>query len=197
MTTREPTDLVPPSPPLPSVNDRPVLGSVAAPLVDWDTVRAPTATALPGVAPVRAALATLHVQRATMPTPPPLAAAAPIEATEGAATATVPKLATSTPAQVAVADGLAERAADGSVVFHPPADEPVVQRASDAPVDSTPPPPATTTAATPAPAGAPAHGEGQNVDRLAKQIYEHIRDQLKAELRLDRERWGRVTDLAR
>jgi hypothetical protein len=35
------------------------------------------------------------------------------------------------------------------------------------------------------------------LEELAKGLYDKIRDRLKAELRLDRERWGRVTDLAR
>jgi hypothetical protein len=35
------------------------------------------------------------------------------------------------------------------------------------------------------------------LEELAKGLYDKIRARLKAELRLDRERWGRVTDLAR
>src|SRR5207244_8291471 len=35
------------------------------------------------------------------------------------------------------------------------------------------------------------------LEELAKALYDKIRARLKAELRLDRERWGRVTDLAR
>jgi hypothetical protein len=37
----------------------------------------------------------------------------------------------------------------------------------------------------------------EQLEELAKGLYDKIRDRLKAELRLDRERWGRVTDLAR
>jgi hypothetical protein len=35
------------------------------------------------------------------------------------------------------------------------------------------------------------------LEELAKGLYDKIRQRLKAELRLDRERYGRVTDLAR
>jgi hypothetical protein len=37
----------------------------------------------------------------------------------------------------------------------------------------------------------------EQLEELAKGLYDKIRDRLKAELRVDRERYGRVTDLAR
>jgi hypothetical protein len=119
---------------------------------------------------------------------------------------------TPTPAAVALGAGLAVPGPGGSIVFRPPAHEPVVQTAADppapapAPAAPVPPtPPATTEVPSPAappataPTGAPAaaHDDSQKLDQLAKQLYDNIRDRLKAELRLDRERWGRVTDLAR
>jgi hypothetical protein len=47
------------------------------------------------------------------------------------------------------------------------------------------------------PAATATHDDSQKVEQLAKELYDGIRDRLKAELRLDRERWGHVTDLAR
>jgi hypothetical protein len=44
---------------------------------------------------------------------------------------------------------------------------------------------------------AASHEDNEKLEQLAKQLYDKIRERLKAELRLDRERWGRVTDLAR
>jgi hypothetical protein len=43
----------------------------------------------------------------------------------------------------------------------------------------------------------PAVVPSTQLEELAKGLYDTIRDRLKAELRLDRERLGRVTDLAR
>jgi hypothetical protein len=102
------------------------------------------------------------------------------------------------PADVALADGLGDLAPDGSIVFHAPDDEPLVQRALDTAADA-PPVPSVQAAASPTGgASAPGHhDESEKLHQLAKQLYDSIRDQLKAEFRLDRERWGRVTDLAR
>lgn len=94
------------------------------------------------------------------------------------------------PASAAVASGLATRAPDGSVVFTTPSDEPTVQRQAEA---AGPPPPAPSTGAAPA-GGAQTNDQ---VDELAKRVYDTIRQRLKAELRLDRERSGRLTDLSR
>lgn len=103
------------------------------------------------------------------------------------------------PAAAAVASGLATRAPDGSVVFTAPPDDPAtatVQRQGEATATSAP-----TTAPAPAAAagGTPAGGAQSNdqVDELAKRVYDTIRQRLKAELRLDRERSGRLTDLSR
>lgn len=45
--------------------------------------------------------------------------------------------------------------------------------------------------------GGAVHDDNEQLEKLAKKLYDKIRDGLKAELRLDRERWGRITDLAR
>jgi hypothetical protein len=97
------------------------------------------------------------------------------------------------PAAAAVASGLATLDRDGSVVFAAPAGGSAaapspfaVQRAAG---DTSPPPPAA-----PAAGGQASHDQ---VEELAKQVYDTIRDRLRADLRLDRERAGRITDLAR
>jgi hypothetical protein len=83
--------------------------------------------------------------------------------------------------EVAVANGVAQRQADGSVVFSPaPDDAPAVQAASA---------PATPSAAAPAQPGA----AGADLDELAKRLYGRLRVMLKHELRLDRERAGLLT----
>jgi hypothetical protein len=50
-------------------------------------------------------------------------------------------------------------------------------------------------------AGATGAGRGQtseaDLDEMAKKLYDKIRDRMRAELRVDRERFGRVTDLGR
>jgi hypothetical protein len=111
-------------------------------------------------------------------------------------------LAASNPAQIALSAGLGTLDGDGSVVFNPPAGETThaasvppaigVQRAAEETAASAPPPgPA---AASDGPAGGQSN---EQLEELAKNLYDKIRERLKAELRLDRERWGRVTDLAR
>ena len=80
----------------------------------------------------------------------------------------------------------------------PPTAEPAVQRAEDPPPPPSPPvapsPPSTGgEPAAPAPAMPPAGG-GQNLDELGRQLYDRIRDRLRAELRLDRERAGMASD---
>jgi hypothetical protein len=92
--------------------------------------------------------------------------------------------------EAAVAAGVAQRSADGSVHFDPA--PPPVQRAE-----------APTAAAAPglgAPdGGAPGAGAapGGNIDELVRRLYDPLAARLKAELRLDRERAGLVTDLRR
>jgi hypothetical protein len=101
------------------------------------------------------------------------------------------------PRSTALASGAASLDGDGAVVFARPAGElpgtaapgvdamPAVQRAPEAsPVATAPEAPA-------APAGAP----GGDLDELARRLYDRIRSRLKAELRLDRERSGHLTDL--
>jgi hypothetical protein len=107
------------------------------------------------------------------------------------------------PAAAAVASGLATRAPDGSVVFTAPSEQPqgtvAVQRQDEAPPTSTAAPQAPAPAAAAGAADAPAGAAQSNdqVDELAKRVYDTIRQRLKVELRLDRERSGRLTDLAR
>jgi hypothetical protein len=156
---------------------------------------------------------------------------------------------------VAVAAGLAHRAADGSVVFQPPASTttgvvshsatapsrpaasragspaPTVQRVLDGPsppvtespvveprteafappvgpspsgptpgvpAQETPAAPIPPSPATPSPTTAtatPAAMSDRDVDRLARRLYPRLRDHLRGELRLDRERLGRASDL--
>ena len=114
-------------------------------------------------------------QRAASPAPQPLAGAAH-------------------PGEAALATGLATLEPGGDVVFATPPTTPTpsVQRAAEAGPAPAPVP-------TPAPAPTaeqptPAAPTNDQLDELAKDLYAKIRDQLKAELRLDRERCGRVTD---
>ena len=83
------------------------------------------------------------------------------------------------PALAAMAAGVAQRAGDGSVVFNAPPAAPVQRAVAIGEVDAAPAPP-------PPSAGGPP----LDVDEL----YEKIRLRLKAELRLDRERMGMVSD---
>jgi hypothetical protein len=82
---------------------------------------------------------------------------------------------------------------------HQPADSPgawttelVVSRSQDVPVSTSAAPTTSTPAATPAPANA-----GPDLDDLARKLYDRLRSRLAAELRLDRERIGSITDLPR
>ncbi len=100
-----------------------------------------------------------------------------------------------TPA-VAVSSGIGRLAADGAIIFNAPAAEVAapVQRQAEGPSAS---PAAAAAPAAPAPAGDASSHDNEKLEQLAKQLYDKIRERLKAELRLDRERWGRVTDLTR
>ena len=91
----------------------------------------------------------------------------------------------------AVAAGVAQRQADGSVVFSSPAPdpaEPAVDLAEE---------PVAQRAASAGPPGAPAAGahggDTSDLDELAKRLYGRLRVMLKHELRLDRERAGVLT----
>jgi hypothetical protein len=111
------------------------------------------------------------------------------------------------PAEVALAADIADRAADGAIIFHPPPGEdvsvspslagpshpegapPSVQRAPE-----DPPAAVQTVVASPAPSPG---GAGSDLDDLARRLYPKMRPYLKKELWLDRERAGMLTDLAR
>jgi hypothetical protein len=112
------------------------------------------------------------------------------------------------PGTIAVARGLARRDPDGSVVFdlHPgpepsaPLAQETVQRqdasepspGGEPPAAAAPPPSAPATATAPAARPAPA---SPPLDELARQLFGPLSARLKAELRLDRERAGLLTDL--
>jgi len=114
------------------------------------------------------------------------------------------------PGAAAVAAGVAQREADGSVVFLPvratPSPEPpAVQREPEQtpevpiPVGPGPPtapeePPAPPAGA--APAGAPPAGPAPttNLDDLVRRLYDPLAARLRAELRIERERAGVVPD---
>jgi hypothetical protein len=102
---------------------------------------------------------------------------------------------------VAVSAGVAQRSADGSVMFGPPEsalEAPTVSRAEEA--GSPPPAPSTSAAGPSAPAataGAPGNPGGLDIDELVRRLYDPLSARIKAELRLDRERAGLITDLRR
>ncbi len=77
---------------------------------------------------------------------------------------------------------MAQRHADGSVVFPPEPDEPVAVQAAAEP--GTPPPAAPSEPGT----------AGTDLDELARRLYGRLRVMLKHELRLDRERAGLLTN---
>ena len=164
------------------------------------TVR--TAAVFPPHSPTPAgsqpAPATGHLREASQP--PALPQAQRLEMPASSTPARPPAPAWADPAAAAVASGLAVRAPDGSVVFTAPpedsTDTVALQRQGDA--SAAPPPaaaPAAPVAGGPAPAGAAQTND--QVDELAKRVYDTVRQRLKAELRLDRERSGRLTDLSR
>jgi len=128
-----------------------------------------------------------------------------------------PATAFADPGTIAVTRGLAHRDPDGSVVFDlgpapapspslpetvqrqdasEPADAPGPSPGSEPPVAATP----SSSAPAPATATAPAAGQAQApasppLDELARQLFGPLSARLKAELRLDRERAGLLTDL--
>jgi hypothetical protein len=104
---------------------------------------------------------------------------------------------------VAIAAGIAHHDADGSVVFDPPAepatgpDVPPIQRTEDAatPVTQAPSPVPSVVhpgAAAPGNAGAEA-----DLEELARRLFDPLTARIKAELWLDRERAGLITDSGR
>jgi hypothetical protein len=54
-----------------------------------------------------------------------------------------------------------------------------------------------TSSASPSPGGGAAAAAGPDLDDLARRLYDRLRGRLAAELRLDRERIGALTDLRR
>ncbi|HEV8572889.1 MAG TPA: DUF4157 domain-containing protein [Actinomycetota bacterium] len=86
------------------------------------------------------------------------------------------------PATAAVAAGIAQRQADGSVTFHAPPSEPVapVQRVEEA---------------APVTAVAPEPQKEEDMEELANKLYEPMTRLLRQELRDLRERAGRLADL--
>jgi hypothetical protein len=162
--------------------------------------------------PPRPATGGLTVQRSATPAAPGPASGTPV-----LHHAPSPEATPSAIAHAALSSGTATLDADGAVVFAPPAwAEPgpmAIQRALDEPALPAPSlpssselpaaatataAPATGTLATAAAGGAAAAAAaGLPVDELAARLYDRIHDRLRAEFRLDRERRGRVTDLAR
>ncbi len=125
-----------------------------------------------------------------------------------------PAVAFADPGAVAVDRGLAHRDPDGSVVFDlapgpapsPPLPPETVQRQdASGPADAPGPSPATAPPAATAPSGAATvttaaagharHPASPPLDELARQLFGPLSARLKAELRLDRERAGLLTDL--
>jgi hypothetical protein len=114
-----------------------------------------------------------------------------------------------------VTRGLADRDPDGSVIFDlgpapapsPPFPETVQRQGASGPPDAPGPspgrePPVAVTPAPSAPATATAPAAGHTpapasppLDELARQLFGPLSARLKAELRLDRERAGLLTDL--
>lgn len=103
---------------------------------------------------------------------------------------------------VAMTTGVGHRDHDGSVVFDRPGsaerpeDEPVAQRSID---PGTPPPVQSVGAPPPvgAGAGAPTPAPTGDIDELARRLFDPLVARLRAELWLDRERAGLLTDLHR
>ncbi|MFJ4986962.1 hypothetical protein ACIP9H_24550 [Streptomyces sp. NPDC088732] len=127
------------------------------------------------------------VQRLNAPPPPPRSSVTPLQLS-------APGTAPGDPGSVAVAAGIAQRAADGSVVFAPPAPVPAVaQRETDAPPpEPAPAPTAAPITPAPAPAAAPSPEppKAESTDELVHRLLAPLSRLLRAELRLDRERAG-------
>jgi len=116
----------------------------------------------------------------------------------------------SDPRAAALATGLASLDADGAVVFRSP---PPSSATAPAPHGSGGPGPQRAPEAPEAPASLPtevapaisatatgsaaANPSNEQLEELAKKLYDKLRERLRAELRFDRERCGRLTDLAR
>lgn len=111
------------------------------------------------------------------------------------------------PAAAALAAGVARLEPDGSVVFAQPVGEATAIQREPAEVgtDAAAAPAGGAASGAPAPTvgsavgAAPGGGSmtSEQLEMLAKQLYDRIRERFRSELRLDRERWGRLTDLVR
>ncbi|MFJ4848298.1 hypothetical protein [Streptomyces sp. NPDC088733] len=124
------------------------------------------------------------VQRLSAPPPPPRSSVTPLQRS-------APGTAPGDPGSVAVAAGIAQRAADGSVVFAPPAPVPAVaQRETDAPQPEPAPVPTPPPAPAPAAAPSPEPPKAESTDELVHRLLAPLSRLLRAELRLDRERAG-------
>jgi len=145
--------------------------SASAPSANWPVPPGAAATASTGPLPVAA-------QRAAEPPAPAPAGARIPEPYAGP-----------DPAGAALAAGVAQRDASGSVVFTPATGPLAVQRQPE-PVATDPE--VQRAAATGPPAAAP-----PDLEELARRLFDPLCAHLKAELRLDRERAGLVTDLRR
>ncbi len=203
-----PTTAVPVRWPVPSGSESPAFltpeaRSAPRSVAQWTVQRAPATAPVPAAAQVGAAAAagrTRPVQR--MPT------------------GRSPQRVTTDAGSVAVASGIAQRAPDGSVVFQPPPGPstgppppgpptPAVQRDVDAPdpPPETPPDPAPTSVDTGSTGGAvrttsanepirPAESAAPTVtDELVRALFAPLSRLLKAELRLERERSGRLINI--
>jgi hypothetical protein len=166
-------------------------GGGAAPAVDTAAVAAHRTAA-----PVQRVAAVPGVQRATGAGPVSTAGAPPRSRSAGLPSLALPAPAPADAGAIAVAAGLADRDPDGTVVFRQavadPAPIPEPSTVDSAPVAAVQRlDPAGAPAAVPAPAG------GEDVDELVRRLYEPLSARIKAELRLDRERAGMLTDLRR
>jgi hypothetical protein len=166
------------------------------------TVHPALPTTTPAASTAKPSPYTATVMRTAVPPSnemaPPGAAANPAAAASAPPATTTPTRWTDAGA-VAVAAGVAQRQADGSVVFPTPSSD-VVSRDADEIAAAEPEASAPTTAPTTAPAAtrpATAVDPAMDLDELAKRLYGRLRVMLKHELRLDRERAGLITQARR
>lgn len=106
---------------------------------------------------------------------------------------------TSDPGAFAVSSGLGTSAEDGGIDFAPPSwadDDVLVQRSTTTVQSESTPSSAGGDAAPPAPGAGTSTGP-KDLHKLAHDLYPHLRTRLRNDLRLDRERAGRITDRIR
>lgn len=95
------------------------------------------------------------------------------------------------PGSVAVRSGLADRQADGSVVFRVPEAPGTAGLPGDVAADGG------DTSATPRPPAAAGDVDGERLERLFRRLYPRVREELRWDLLAERERTGLLTDLDR